>query len=642
MHESIENLTEQEVQIVKLILNTGTVHYSDISKSIGRSRKTITKYLDNIAETVVTYKINLIRKRNVGIYFEGDTTDLQNAIQNKVYPDTPNTKNERVIAILSKLLLSNYPQTIQDLADSTFVSRSTLESDFKEVKRTLAKYDALIETTHEGMQVIASESAKRKLMSELLTMYWGDTMYLENKKGEVHRELKIPTDMRSFFSKDTFQKVLSSLDRFEQVSALHFTDYEFQSLAIHLIISMERIIKDKTLEKSDHPVKLEMNTISLIKILEAAFKVTIPQYERQYINIHILAAEGQPIGKDNLEKAASPIQQNTIHQFLEDNIRNHDEMLLRGLTVHVTSALKRLYLGLNLHNPYTADIKKFFPLAFNNAIDISAKIEKQFNITLNEDEVAFIALHIEAYIERQKSMVNAVIVCSTGLGTARLLEQRVKKFFADSIQVNRVTSIQELKNHPIVEDLVISTIRIEVPNAPVVVVPPFLDTGSAKQIRGVADEILTNRQNSGSFSRLLDKRLMFFANTQETRAMVIKRIGLQLEKFYFGRKGIVDAAIEREKLASTAIDNIAMPHAPIEFVAKPCIAVYINSYGIEWNGNSVNVVFFLAMNREVQTQIEQIYKYFNDVLENKKLLKELEGCTTAQEVLSKLGGDLIE
>lgn len=255
MHESIENLTEQEVQIVKLILNTGTVHYSDISKSIGRSRKTITKYLDNIAETVVTYKINLIRKRNVGIYFEGDTTDLQNAIQNKVYPDTPNTKNERVIAILSKLLLSNYPQTIQDLADSTFVSRSTLESDFKEVKRTLAKYDALIETTHEGMQVIASESAKRKLMSELLTMYWGDTMYLENKKGEVHRELKIPTDMRSFFSKDTFQKVLSSLDRFEQVSSLHFTDYEFQSLAIHLIISMERIIKDKTLEKSDHPSK---------------------------------------------------------------------------------------------------------------------------------------------------------------------------------------------------------------------------------------------------------------------------------------------------------------------------------------------------------------------------------------------------
>lgn len=642
MQESIENLTDQEVQMIKLILNTGTVHYSDISKSIGRSRKTISKYLDNIEEFLQGYHVALVRKRNVGIYFEGDTTDLQNVIQNKNYPDTPNTKNERVIAILSKLLLANYPQTIQQLADSTFVSRSTLESDFKEVKRTLAKYGALIETTHDGMQIVASESSKRKLMSELLTMYWGNTMYLENKEGEMHRELKIPNDMRSFFSKDIFKKVLSALDRFQQVSPLHFTDYEFQSLAIHLIISMERIIKDKTLEKSEHPVKLEMNTVSLINILESVFKVSIPQYERQYINIHILAAEGQPIGKDKLEKADSPIQQNVIHEFLASNIRNHDEVLLRGLTVHVTSALKRLYLGLNLHNPYTEDIKKFFPLAFNNAIDISAKIEKQFNITLNEDEVAFIALHLEAYIERQKSMVNAVIVCSTGLGTARLLEQRVKKYFSDSIQINRVTSIQDLKNRPIVEDLVISTIRIEVPGTPVVVVPPFLDTGSANQIRSKATEILEDRQNSGSFSRLLDKKLIFFSKEKENREQVITKIGETLQKLRYGRKGISKAALERESLASTAIDNIAMPHAPIEFVAKPCIAIYINPAGIRWQGNTVNVVFFLAMNREVQTQIEQIYKYFNDVLENKKLLKEIEGCVKPQEVLKKLGGDLIE
>lgn len=642
MQESIENLTDQEVQMIKLILNTGTVHYSDISKSIGRSRKTISKYLDNIEEFLQGYHVALVRKRNVGIYFEGDTTDLQNVIQNKNYPDTPNTKNERVIAILSKLLLANYPQTIQQLADSTFVSRSTLESDFKEVKRTLAKYGALIETTHDGMQIVASESSKRKLMSELLTMYWGNTMYLENKEGEMHRELKIPNDMRSFFSKDIFKKVLSALDRFQQVSPLHFTDYEFQSLAIHLIISMERIIKDKTLEKSEHPVKLEMNTVSLINILESVFKVSIPQYERQYINIHILAAEGQPIGKDKLEKADSPIQQNVIHEFLASNIRNHDEVLLRGLTVHVTSALKRLYLGLNLHNPYTEDIKKFFPLAFNNAIDISAKIEKQFNITLNEDEVAFIALHLEAYIERQKSMVNAVIVCGTGLGTARLLEQRVKKYFSDSIQINRVTSIQDLKNRPIVEDLVISTIRIEVPGTPVVVVPPFLDTGSANQIRSKATEILEDRQNSGSFSRLLDKKLIFFSKEKENREQVITKIGETLQKLRYGRKGISKAALERESLASTAIDNIAMPHAPIEFVAKPCIAIYINPAGIRWQGNTVNVVFFLAMNREAQTQIEQIYKYFNDVLENKKLLKEIEGCVKPQEVLKKLGGDLIE
>ncbi|GEP19614.1 BglG family transcription antiterminator [Pediococcus argentinicus] len=642
MYESIEDLNEKEIQIIRLIIKTGTVHYSNISKHIGRSRKTISKYLDNIASLVPAYSTTLVRKRNVGIYFEGDLVKLQRAIQKYKYTDTPNTRSERVIAILSKLLLAQGPITIQDLADSTFVSRSTLESDFKEVKRVLSKADAIIKNTHDGMEVIATESAKRKLMSNLLTMYWGDTTYLENTKGEVHRKLNIPPDMRSFFSKDTFTKVLTTLDQFERNSLLNFTDYEYQSLAIHLIISMERIIKDKTLEESKYDTKLEQETTNLVKMLEDNFKVEIPEYEQQYINIHILAAEGKLISEDKFKNYNGELQQNVVHDFLNDNLRNKDEMLLRGLTVHLTSALKRLSLGLNLNNPYTQDIKKFFPLAFNNAIDISAKVEKSFGITLNEDEVAFIALHIEAYIERQKNIINAVIVCSTGLGTARLLEQRVKKFFSDTIQINRVTSIQSLKEHPIVEDLVISTINIEVQNVPVVVVPPFLDTGSAKQIKSVSDNILSLKNNSNSFGQLLNRQMMFFANKPENRSDVIRNIGAKLQDLGYGRDGIGDAAVHRETLASTAIDNVAMPHAPLEFVSKSCIAIYINPYGIAWDGNEVNIVFFLAINKDVQDQIEQIYKRFNDILEYKKILKELKKAKTPQDVLRNIGGDLIE
>lgn len=641
MYESVEDLNEQEIQVIKLILSRGIIHYSDVSKSIGRSRKTIAKYLDNIGLVVQHYQMQLVRKRNVGIYLEGDATNLQSTIQHRHYPSLPHSRSERVITILSKLLLTNRAVTIQNLADSTFVSRSTLENDFKEVKHILAKHHAIIETTHAGMKVIASESAKRKLMSELLTMYWGNTMYLENKAGKVERKLNIPKDIQPFFDRDTFQKVLNALDQFERISPLHFTDYEYQSLAIHLIISMTRITKDQTLENKVHPVKLEVNTINLVHILEENFKLPIPEYERQYINIHILAAQGQPLGHDSLEKAAAPLQKTVIHDFLAANIRDHDETLLRGLTVHLMSALKRLYLGLNLHNPYVDDIKKFFPLAFNNAIDISAKTEKKFNITLNEDEVAFIALHIEAYLERQKHMINVMIVCSTGLGTARLLEQRVKKFFASSIHVNRVTSIQSLKDHPITEDLVISTIKIEIHGVPVIVVPPFLDKGAVQQIHQVSEQILLERQNRNSFAQLLSPDLIMFSNHREERADVIKNIGQKLVRLGYGKVGIGQAAITREKLASTAISQVAMPHAPIEFVLKPCIAIYINQQGIEWNGNQVHIVFFLAMNQQVQTQIEAIYQRFNAILESEKLLKELIRCHNAAEVIEKLGGETI-
>jgi len=639
MDNSLTELNSKELKIVMLILNSGIVHYSDIEKSIGRSRKTITKYLNNVEPVLEAYNVQLIRKRNVGVYFEGDTTDLSNAIQNTGYPNTPKTKEERVTLILSKLLMSDENQSIQKLADMSFVSRSTLENDFKEVKRVLAEHDAIIESTYDGIRVVASESAKRKLISELLTRYWGNTLYSKKENGEIHSKLQLPNDITSFFSKDIFSKVLKALDEFENTSDLKLTDYEYQSLAIHLIISLERITKNEVLTTSEYDVNLEKNTIHLVKILERVFKITIPEYERQYINIHILAAEGQLLSEDKIKNDTNDFQQKTISDFLKRNIPEYDHSLINGLMVHLSSALKRLYLGLSLHNPYTEEIKRNFPQAFNEAIDLCAKLEKQFNVSLNKDEVAYVALHIEAFYERQKDMVTAVIVCSTGLGTARLLNQRIKKFFSNSIRVSRVTSIQDLKHNSISEDLIISTINFNVPNKPVVIVPPFLDSNSVMRIKSAVDTILNKDKEPHSFSKLLDNDLFFISHGKENRNQVISKIGKVIFNLGYGEKDIDQAAIKRENLASTSMDNVAMPHAPVDFVKKPFIAVYVNKDGIDWNENEVNIVFFLAMNQTVHDEIDDIYKYFNDVLENKALLKEVINSKDNKEIIKLLSGE---
>ena len=70
-------INKYEIQIIQLILDSGITHYKDIEKSTGKSRKTVSKYLNNIAEGVKKFQARLIRKRNVGIYFEGDTSGLR-------------------------------------------------------------------------------------------------------------------------------------------------------------------------------------------------------------------------------------------------------------------------------------------------------------------------------------------------------------------------------------------------------------------------------------------------------------------------------------------------------------------------------------------------------------------------------------
>lgn len=632
-------MNDLELQITKAILDIGTVHYDDLSRVTGKSRKTIAKYLDSIEKKVGVYKVSLIRKRGIGVYFSGRTDVLQDKLKNGMLRKSEGTRDERVISLLSKLLLAKIPQSVQSLADASFVSRSTFEGDLRQLKSFLVKSDADLIVSNDGVRIGATERVRRRLMSKLLSMYWGQDNYLGSNKNRIRRRISIPLELQNFFDVNDFDKVLLSLDDFEVLEKLKLSDYEYQSLAIHLVIALERIKRDEVLEPVEHFKTLDSSTQVLTRILQKNFNLIIPKEEQQYINIHIIAAKNPDYEKvDDL--GFDSIEKNSITTFLETNLNQYDATLIRNLTLHLIPALKRISLGLTLRNPYTEEAKKFFPLAYNRAVDIGFNIEREFNLKLNDEELAFIALHIEAFIERRRShKVKAVIICSTGLGTARLLEQRIKGSFSNRMELTRVVSLQELKENPIYEDLVISTINIKIDGIPIVVVPPFLNEGSVRKIEDAISSFEENTPDSTAFVEMLNKHLITISHKRNvSRDDVITILGQSIQNIGYGKSGLIDAAIAREALASTAIEIVATPHAPIEYINTPCIAIYINHQGINWSGETVKIVFFLAMNNTVKSYIEKIYSYFNKVLENKSLLRKLEMSSDSTEVIKLLGG----
>lgn len=636
----MSQINSDELEIARSIIQSKVVHYSDIEQITGKSKKTIAKYLDNIQNEVKKYGVQLVRKRNVGMYFEGEISNLQKIIEEGDLEDSWNSKKQRAISLLSKLLLTNRPQKIQDLADAEFISRSTFENDLKQVKGILQDSGASLKSGQDGITIDATERVRRRLMSQLLDMYWGQATHFGGKGKDEQIRIAIPKDIEKFFNRQTLNLVMQSLDKFKKISSHDLNDYEYQSLTIHLVIAIERIQRNEVLEANElSDTNLEKDTKLLVAILEDCFDISIPKDEQAYINIHILASEGNsPKRIDNTRSEPLPAE-NLVSNFLKKHLTHYDEMLIRNLTLHLIPALKRLSLGLSIKNPYTADIKKHFPFSYNSAVDLGININEEFEVDLIDSEVAFIALHLESYIERKNSKVKTAILCSTGLGTARLLEQRINKFFSDKITITRVGSLQELKGIPISEELVISTIKVDIPNVTVVVVPPFLDKNSIGNIENAISTINENQVDSELFADLLDSNLIVINKDTKTKNEVIGLIGSRIIKFGYGRSGIVEAAIKREALASTEIDNVAMPHAPVEHVAEPCIGIYINPQGISWGKNNVTIVFFLAMNESVKSRIEQIYRYFNSILENKHLLKKMVLCSNNDEVIKLLRGD---
>ncbi|MFK4997294.1 PRD domain-containing protein [Bacillus sp. N9] len=104
-----------------------------------------------------------------------------------------------------------------------------------------------------------------------------------------------------------------------------------------------------------------------------------------------------------------------------DFINDHD--LNEGLTIHLQPVLNRITYSLPISNPLLSEIKSMYPYMFSMVVLTLESLERNFSITLPEDEAAYIVLHFQAAIEREKrslseksersSFVILALVCPT-------------------------------------------------------------------------------------------------------------------------------------------------------------------------------------------------------------------------------------
>ena len=85
----------------------------------------------------------------------------------------------------------------------------------------------------------------------------------------------------------------------------------------------------------------------MVKILEKYFDIHIPKSEKQYLNLHILAIEGEEIDIDN------NVIDSKIISLLEKSLVNYDITLISNLAVHLRSVVKRAAQGISITNVST-------------------------------------------------------------------------------------------------------------------------------------------------------------------------------------------------------------------------------------------------------------------------------------------------
>lgn len=581
------------------------------------------------------FNVKLVRKPNDGIYFTGDVATLANHLEKKAN-DRPQSKEERYHCILAKLLLGSASITIQQLSNTLYVSRSTVENDLKKVKQKLAQFGLQLAITHTGLSLIGSEHQKRQATVELISQYWGKRTEAKELNGQLVRHVQLPDNLNQLFEPALIKNILTALTELIEKSTLSFTDYEFQSLAIHLMMPAPTGGSNGA-----QPVVTPFiaETQLLVQILERRFELTIPDFEQEYLNRHLVTVQSKDTSVQTIQ---TELRQSVgLPQLLRQQLAQLavDEELIQGLAVHLSSALRRLAMGLSINNPYIDEIRQNFPQAFDQAVLLKPVLENQYQIQMNEDELAFISLHFEAFFERhsEDTRLSVVVVCSSGIGTSQLLGQRLAKTFAKELRITRIIALGELLATPIKESLVISTIAIKGLSVPVIEVSPLLNRHDIGIIRQMITEQPTPTNH---LVALLQPELTIVTQEQLTDQGAIELIGQRLIDQGYAKPTVVQAALAREALASTALGRVALPHADSQLITKPAIGLLIAPQSINWQHNDkVQLVFFMALNETVHGQMRAIYHDLDQLIETPRLLKQVAQAsdgTAALAILAQL------
>ncbi|WP_341875929.1 BglG family transcription antiterminator [Defluviitalea saccharophila] len=395
-------------------------HLFDITEGTVRSD------LEKVEEWLQKYNLQIVKKRGLGIYIEGEEKNIRRACKDLIYEYVDETYLLNLIRnnINKNIKVANHTEPkIQDkiLGFIDFNTIKLLDEFITEIQKQL------------GYQL-----ADDAYCSLLVNMSIGIKRIKNNGKITIERKMLQQI-------KDTKEyKIVSELVH----SLGNKLNIEFSvSEIVYITMYIKGCGGKDTLFCSDNSM---IEDFKLIKI-----------------------------GKEMIR-----IAEIGLGYYLEQN-----EKLLIGLVRHLGPAINRIKMNLDIRNPLLQEIKQSYPQLFKVAGECAKVMEKHEEIKVPEEEIAYIAMHLGAAMEHRKKERSTkhyriVVACSSGIGASRMLSSRIEKEFpyvhiVDCISTLNIDS-DTLKEQDV--DLIVSTVPIPNCSLPVVVVNPLFNKQNKEEL----------------------------------------------------------------------------------------------------------------------------------------------------------------
>ena len=372
------------------------------------------------------------------------------------------------------------------------------------MKENLQGHNVQFETKKsEGVRLTGHEIPKRHLFVNVLLQNIAPDNFFDWLKDNNYRPNHFIDLLKNFDYEEPLKVLYQKMQNVIRKRHLNISDKELQEFLVLIAIFIKRhsyindqedilklMIQDSNTDYEDHFRQ------DILKILEVDFKIQLYDNERDYFHwmIHLYVGRShyelnQQISAfqnlDHISSLINEIEKKFHFPFSED------KNLAENLLLHINMAMERIQSGITVTNPMLEDIYQSDPKLYEIVKESFRNIFQPIKIP--EDETGYIVIYFIASMDYlSKNSISVLVVCSTGIGSSKMLRSRLEREFSE-IDVKKIISLHKLHDEDLKQyDFIISTVPLDLDESKYLCVSPLLNDGEKEKVRKQID-ILNKR-----------------------------------------------------------------------------------------------------------------------------------------------------
>ena len=508
------------------------------------------------------------------------------------------------------------------------MSESTIEGDLRKVKVLCEEAGVSLARRGSVVSLTGTESDHRRLLSKLF--------HSESAQGFLELE-----NVQREFGSDDLGPFKTDLIAMLDDQGYFVNEYGVNSVLLHVAIAVDRVLRDNrsvTPPRSRNP-KTEPVSYGLAVLIGTHFDVQLGDVDLEYLaklltTRVITPGMGQPVEAvvenyvnfDDLELVRSVVAQVSEEYLVDLN----DEAFMVRLALHLGNLVSRAQDNSFSRNPLVRSIKTSYPMIYDVAVFMASQIQRAKSITMNDDEISYIALHLGSFLERQsrrEERLTVAIVCPGYYDMHTILRDRIEAALGSELSIEVVVTRTDIDWLDFSTDLVLTTIAGRSVSERIVVIQPFLTDGDVDNIRRAITRVRRHRKRA----QIKDDLLLYFSDGLFLRnayaaseVEMIRKLGALMVDRGVIDQSYVEGAVERELMSSTAFtDTIAVPHAMVMSATRTSIAIAVNETPMQWGENRVNVIALIAFSSSGRSSFQEVFDQFVEVFADRGDVLEL-------------------